>query len=138
MHRKSLNLCLKGVLSPHVSHSLLWTAVWGAGSHFPFRGFFFPSDALKHGAVFKLISLHFNKRVCVVRHCYDKDHKTSQEFTLVWLIIINSAVPLALRSLSRHGGLGTVRRSRDGVRCKRIPALKLMGIQSTSKHPSCL
>lgn len=55
-------------------------------------GVLFPSDALKHGAVSKLISLNFN--VCVVRHCHDKDHRTSQEFTLVWLIIINSAVPL--------------------------------------------
>lgn len=56
---------------------LVWSLVW--------------FDALKHGVVSELISLNFNKLVCVVRHCHGEDHKTCQEFTLVWLIIMNAA-----------------------------------------------
>lgn len=41
--------------------------------------------------VSELISLNFNKRVRVVRHCHDEDHKTCQEFTLAGLIIMNAA-----------------------------------------------
>lgn len=97
-------------------------------SHIYPSGVLFPSDALKHGAVSKLISLNFN--VCVVRHCHDKDHKTSQEFTLVWLIIINSAVPLTAlhcTAPSKHAPsadmLGWAPYG-NAVRSKRIPALR--------------
>lgn len=86
----------------------------------------FPSAALKHGSVSKLISLNFNKRICVVRHCHDKDHKTSQEFTLVWLIIMNSAVPLALHPLASLPQQTRWVGHRAGVRSKTVPAFKRM------------
>lgn len=113
MHGKNMNLYID-VCYLHMFDIPCCGRYFCGLSHIYPSGVLFPSDALKHGAVSKLTSLNFN--VCVVRHCHDKDHKTSQEFTLVWLIIINSAVPLTAlhctlkaRSLGRHAGLGNVR-----------------------------